>query len=218
MEVAVGQQHQDALFDPYSKATIHPVKNNEVHSGCGGTFVSHIVCKEDVSKKSDRSAVRKLLIVAGGAGYGPDVEYSHASLTEYAKGNRIRRSGGLPIISETETPGAGYDSRGVWVKNPDRVKKRIESGLHGACGRYRDANFYGGFGGGGALQTEQNINGTVSNINGCGGGYTGGGHSRHIIGLNNITGGGGGSFSIDQSGSKRLGNNGPGKCPIRLLS
>jgi len=139
MEVAVGQQHQDALFDPYSKATIHPVKNNEVHSGCGGTFVSHIVCKEDVSKKSDRSAVRKLLIVAGGAGYGPDVEYSHASLTQYAKGNRNKRSGGIAIRSHTATAGAGYENHIHAVlgnSSYDANPKSYETGLRGGYGYY----------------------------------------------------------------------------------
>ena len=143
IEVAVGQQHKDASIyrKDYTTKHITPVSNNEVHSGCGGTSVSHGVCKGYVSNNDDRSVVTNLLMVAGGAGYGPDAEHSYASLTEYAKGNRIKRSGGISIRPDTATAGAGYVNNihdVLGKSNSDNIHnpKSYECGLVGGYGNY----------------------------------------------------------------------------------
>ena len=68
-----------------------------------------------------------------------------------------------------------------------------------------------GFGGGGSGGGETN-----PHIHGCGGGYTGGGYEYDKY--EEYTGGGGGSYSLDPTGTKKIGHSGPGKCTIKLLT
>ena len=72
----------------------------------------------------------------------------------------------------------------------------------------------GGFGGGGCGATIKD--GKIKQIHGCGGGYTGGGYKYDKY--SEYTGGGGGSYSLDPTGSKKIGHSGEGKCTIKLLT
>jgi len=74
----------------------------------------------------------------------------------------------------------------------------------------------GGFGGGGATNIIEDIREGSSEItHGCGGGYTGGGYSYEKN--DGCTGGGGGSYSIDRTGAKRIGHQSTGKCVVTCI-
>lgn len=93
-------------------------------------------------------------------------------------------------------------------------------------GRKYKSYFNGGFGGGGYTTIRKcqlhnddfgcYIHCDLEVMHGCGGGYTGGGYAYDS--KDDCTGGGGGSYSIDKFGEKRIGHNTTGRCIIKFIS